>query len=199
MAKNTARKSTATASKSTERRTISPEMKAMENHFGEVTGGRKYDVGTKVEILGVYINRFGQDQARIMIDGETGYINPKFLKKGKPLPAARTAQIEAEREAANTPIMVYGRVVKETPGGEGKSGAVLLDYSGWFKPIWFSKEQVAVVHKFSTTDEDDEHFGKVIVEVPSWKVKASVGQDGLSMLESKQDGFLKLIPAKKAA
>lgn len=190
----TAAKTTKTASK-TERRTIDAKLKAMEGHFGEINGGRKYDAGTKCEILSVYINRYGQDQARIKIGDDMAYINPKFIKMGKPLPTARLAELEAEREEQAKPVMVLGRVVKVSNEDEetGKSGSVLLDYSGWFKPIWFGKDQIELVHKF----EDGEHEGKVLAEVPAWKIKTGAGGDSLAAIEGKQKAFLALIPSKK--
>lgn len=192
MAKNTVKKSAPVAA---ERRTIDAKLKAMEGHFGEINGGRKYEAGTKCEILSVYVNRFGQDQARIMIGDEMGYINPKFLKPGKALPAARTAELEAEREEQAKPTMVLGRVVKVSNENEetGKGGSVLLDYSGWFKPIWFGKDQIELLHKFSEKEHDGKYDGLVMAEVPAWKIKSGAGSDSLAAIEAKQAAWAKLV------
>lgn len=192
--KNVAKKPAAATNSA--RRVISPDLKGLEMHGAEVTGGRGeakgLGIGVKCEVLSVYINRFGQDQARVRVGDEIKYINPKFLKKGKPLAAARVAEVEAEREKANEPVLVLGRVVRQSDGDGDKAGAVLFDTSTWLKPVWFSKDHFTLIHKF----EDGEHDGKIIAEVPAWKVSSGAGKDALAALMSRQADLTKMAGLK---
>lgn len=187
MAKNT---KSAPKAKTFERRVIDKAFKDMEGHYAEVTGGRKIDHGTKVEVLSCYVSRWGKDQARIMIGDDIGYIDPKFLKKGKPLPAARTAELEAEREEQNVPVLILGRVIRTSDGDpeKGNKGGVLFDTATWLRPVWFPKDDFTMIIKF----EDGEHEGKMIAEVPAWKVKSGAGLDALNALVGKQASYASL-------
>lgn len=184
MAKNSAK----TATKATERRVIDPALKGMENHFAEVTGGRKIAEGTKVEVRNVYVNRYGVDTARIVINGEAGFINPKFLKKGKPLPAATVAVIEAEREEAERPVLLLCKVRKVNMDDDGNAKSVTLAYPGWYRPITFGVGQVERI-----ADELGDDGEMSLYEVPAWKIKQGAGQDSLDVIEGHEKEWRQLV------
>lgn len=148
-------------------------------HNCTVEGGRKYEKGTECECIWVGKNRYGRDVARIVIDGEPSFIDPRHLKAGSKLPKTRIAEIEAEREAeAENTIIVLGTV------GPVKEKSLLIQYPGWYKGGWFAKSH--------TTKLGDLEDGRAFFEIPAWKVRKDHGSDALDALEGKQAEFRKL-------
>jgi hypothetical protein len=162
---------------------------AVKEEFGElvyhnvtINGARKFENGTAGECLFVGVSKFLQPMAIVALkDGENAYVQPRFLKKGKPIDAKRKAFLEAEREAASSEtVMLPAMVGKET------ERAVLLQYSGWFKGMWFNKENVEKIGDTATE-------GVSVFEVPVWKIRQSMGQDAVDGVKAKQADFAKLI------
>lgn len=163
-------------------------------HYCTVKGGRKFEEGMTVECHWVGRNKFRQDTARIMgkdgkpimIDGkDKGWIDPKFLKGGKELPAARIAAIEASRETeSDETILVPASVPIE------RDASVLLNYTGWFSGAWFPKSMVTKVGETDT--------GLGVFEVPAWKVRKDKGADALEALRSKQEAIQASIVDEKS-
>lgn len=154
-------------------------------HLCTITGGRKFEIGTIVECHWVGRNKFRQDTARIfdkggkpiMVDGkDKGWIDPKFLKGGKELPAERQAAIEALRGTESDETILIPASV-----GQERDKSVLLNYTGWFAGAWFPKTMVTKV------GETKEGLG--IFEVPAWKVRKDKGGDSLEMLKTKQEAI----------
>jgi hypothetical protein len=150
-------------------------------HNIEIHGARKYEDGTKGECVFVGSSKYIQPMAIINFpDGKQGFIQPRFMKKGKPIDAKRKALLEAEREAeSGHTVMIPASV------GLEREKAVQLRYKGWFKAMWFAKESVEEIGATATE-------GVSLYEVPAWKIKQEMGQDALDALEAKQAEFAKL-------
>lgn len=203
MAKNSEAKKSATktASKGTEMSYAERKSKAAEkvkaqfgglvNHTATVTGGRKFPEGTVVDVNWVGVNKFFGQTAKITVNGETAWIDPKFLKKGKPLSDAKVAAYEAEREAESEATVLIPATVALERDENGKS-SVLLNYTGWFKGMWFSK---AMVEKTGGKTPS----GIEVFRIPAWKVKQERGQDALDALLAKQAGFEAMVAEAEAA
>ena len=155
-------------------------------HNVTIKGAKKFEDGTKGECLAVGASKWIQPFAMIALpDGETVFVQPRFVVKGKPIDAKRKALLEAEREAkASETVMLPASIGKES------EKAVQLRYKGWFKPMWFSKENVQ--HLGDTAEE-----GIAVYEVSTWKIKQEMGEDALEALVAKQGEFAKLMVDKK--
>lgn len=164
----------------------------VEFHHCEITGGSKdraekdprYAVGSKVDCVWVGANRYLGQSARIAFsDGSEGFIDPKFLKKGKPFTDAEKAKAMAERQAeADDTVYIAATVTREN------DNAVLIEYQGWFSGKWFPKK---LVTKTGATDGE-----LPIWEIPAWKVRKDIGNDALDHLRSKQDRWTAMVNAE---
>ena len=128
--------------------------------------------GTQVEVTWLGVNRWLVPTARCNYKGEDRWINPEHLTPVKALPAERKAALEAEREAeASATVAFPARVVKETDKG------VTLRYSGFFRPLSFSRDMVTYL--------GDDADGASYYEVPAWKIRQDVGAAALEAVEAK--------------
>lgn len=206
MAKNTKKTENQTYAerKAAKNDEIQKEFGHLHMHFATVEGPNRRAAskerlpeGTEVEVIWVGASRRLGQLARVIHDGETKWIDPKYLKRGKALPASKKSLYEAEREEeVNATVLIPATVAIE------RDNSVLLNYSGWFKGMWFSKDMVEKTGA-TTTDATttDAITGKEveIFEIPQWKVKAERGQDSLDYLLKKQAEFAKIVAAAEAA
>lgn len=157
------------------------------HHYATINGGKKHPQGALCEVHWVGAtapNGYIQAAAKIMFTkgGKEGWINPKFLKKGKALPAKRKAELVQQSEDDQTEtVLVEGTVTRET-----EAGGVLLKAKDWYKPEWFNKEMI------SRVAEGDPHD---IYEIKAWKVRQLRGPSDLEALEAKQEALQKIVEA----
>lgn len=165
------------------RKELPAEYAALKFHFATISGGRKLPEGTKVEVVNVGVNRFNKEYAMVNVPGmETvQFIDPKFLTIGAKLPAPRIAVLEAEREAASSEVLIIPGIIQQE-----RDKSVLLEYSGWFKGVWFPKTMIE--HVGDHTDGI-----RKLYEVPAWKVRKDRGGDSASTLAAMQDELTEMV------
>lgn len=163
----------------------------LEFHHCEITGGSetriakdgRYAIGAKVDCTWVGANKFLGQSARITFsDGSTGFIDPKFLKAGKPFSDAEKAKAMAEREAETSDTLYIAATISRE-----NDKAVLMEYQGWYAAKWFPKTMVT---KTGAMDGDIP-----IWEIPVWKVRKDIGNDAVAALMAKQDHLTELVNA----
>lgn len=156
-------------------------------HYATIDGGKKHPQGAQCEVHWIGATSPGgyiQAAAKIFFPKgkKDGWINPKFLKKGKALPAKRKAELvqQSDDEQSET-VLIEGTVQRET-----EAGGILLKAKDWFKSEWFNREMISRAAEGETHD---------IFEVPAWKVKQLRGPADLEALEAKQEALQKLVDA----
>jgi|SRR5215471_6312999 len=163
----------------------------LELHTVEVTGGKKFPTGTKADCTKVL---FSPKYKRIFAvlafpNGETGTIDPKFLKPVKALSAATAAAVTArnEDEQSNT-LYIPGSIV----GKEGEN-SFMFRYSEKFAADRLPKSLAEIVHQ-----NDD---GSVIIALTTWKAKQLCNNaEMFNALVEKQEVYDKIVnPPKQTA
>lgn len=174
---------TTTATNDNGRKALPAEYAALKFHFATISGGRKLPEGTKVEVVNVGVNRFNKEYAMVNVPGmdTVQFIDPKFLTIGAKLPAPRIAVLEAEREAASSEVLIIPGIIQQE-----RDKSVLLEYSGWFKGVWFPKTMIEHVGDH----EDGIHK---LYEVPAWKVRKDRGADSAAILTAMQDKLAAMV------
>lgn len=145
--------------------------------------------GSTVKCIWIGANKFLRGQAIVLYKGDQFFVEPKMLKKGKPMDKGEVARLEAEREeASSATVLVYGEVRKQTDKG------ILLAYPGWMKNLFFTTTMVAKRDGTFPYVRGKDTLNLDIYEVPQWKVKQEVGQDALDALLAKQADIAKHLP-----
>lgn len=163
----------------------------------KVTGGRKH----KDEVIGVYYvskrpNRYGAVNAMAELDGETVFVDTKYLEPtGDKMDAKLLKRLQAEREDnANATIYVACNVDVFTEKDK-KTGADIVKtlrfrHPGWFAPIYFKPEMVTTTNAVTNDDKK-----LPIYEVPAWMIRRKAGGDAYEALLAKQDAYAALVDA----
>jgi hypothetical protein len=181
----------AASKKQTKTTVLTDELKALEFQSVEVTGGKKFPVGTKAVVLKVDMSKkYSTVYAIIRPEGTTDslFIDPQWLKAiGSIKPAkkaALSAELEADREAT---LLVAGKVREE------RETSILLDHHGWYQSRWFPKSLITLM-----ATEPLEN-GEFIYEAPRWKVKQLIKDKGIEALEELQSLYQDHIDAENEA
>lgn len=165
---------------------LTAEMKALVGMTCKVTKGRKFPIGSTIDIVKVGISAYNRPYAATVINGKMEFADPTNLSPVKEISAAKLATLEAEKEASqNEVILIPVSIRKES------EKAVCIHYSGWYQTLWLPKTMVTV-HGQHPDDADLQ-----IIEVPGWKIR-SAKPDSIESLLKQQDALAKLIeePAK---
>lgn len=185
IAKKTAK--TVVASEKPTREELLASVAGLEFQTVEIVSGRKFPIGEKFDCVKVGVSKWGKAYAVLSVDGDDQFCDPANLKAVKAFApakiAATTAKLEADKEAT---LVVSGTVKRES------ENAVLISHHGWFKPRWFPKSLITVIG-------DHEDGEQSLYEVPTWKVRADHGPQGVAALESLQEGFQEMLNPKAKA
>lgn len=164
-----------------ERETAMEAMKAFTGKVVKVTDGKKR-VGETGNVTFAGVNRYGKKVARIEFGSEIDFINPNHLEIVGDQDAKTKKRIHEANEASkNETFYIAANIGRET------EKAVRMDYPGWFKSLWFSKEMV------TKTDATYGEKALPVFEIPAWKVRKECGADAYDALAAKQDELSKLV------
>jgi len=144
----------------TEKATLSDEFTALAGHKATVTKGcRKFNPGTQLSVRKVGVNRYGKPYAIVVTKKGDEFIDPKWLKIGKALPAATIAAYETAEEEAQTTVILTAGIASESEKG------ISLKVDEFMKPRWISK-------KLATEGDEEGTYN-----VPMWWATNEFGKD----------------------
>lgn len=149
---------------------LDPAFAGLKHHICTVTGGRKENLphGAQVEVVHVGLSRrFGYaPYASVLVDGERAFINPAFLKKGKPMSDVRIAELETDNDGV---IRVRGeaRDISEK--------AVSFQPKGLFSRVVIAKSNITEVRTAKNEATD-------VYEMPAWALRQKLGEKNMAVL-----------------
>ncbi len=185
--------------------TVSEEQKGMEMHYATVVGGRKLAEGTQVEVRRVYVNRkFGASITAFCMNGdEKVYIDPKFLKKGKALPAARIAKWQAEDEEQNADVLVMCNVLRVLLNDDDEPKGYFITAPQFAHSIYVPVSDIEIAAKDvevtgMTVDGVEVNGTFSFYHMPSWYISRKFGGAALHSIRSLADEYNAAIGIKPA-
>ena len=144
----------------TEKATLSDEFSALAGHRATVAKGcRKFNPGTQLNVKKVGVNRYGKPYAIVVTKKGDEFIDPKWLKIGKPLSASVLAEYETASEEAQSTVILTAEIVKESEKG------LRLKVDEFMMARWISK-------KLAPEGEEDGTYN-----VPMWWATNEFGKD----------------------
>lgn len=166
-----------------ERDTAIELSKAFQGKVVKVVNGKKRK-GETGNVTWSGPNKYGKRIARIEFGEDFDIIDQGYLEVVGDQDAKTRKRIEAANEASKNETFYIAATI-----GHQSEKAVRMDYPGWFKSLWFSKEMV------SKTEATYGEKNTPIFEIPAWKVRKECGSDCYDALRAKQDELAALVDA----
>ncbi len=144
----------------TEKTTLSDDYAALAGHKATVAKGcRKFNPGTQLNVKKVGVNRYSKPYAIVVTKKGDEFIDPKWLKIGKPLSASVLAEYETATEVAQSTVILTAEISRESEKG------IALKVDEFMKARWISKK---------LAEEGDEEG---TYNVPMWWATNEFGKD----------------------
>lgn len=119
----------------TQKATLSDDFEALAGHRCSVSKGcRKFNPGTQLNVKKVGVNKYGKPYAIVVTKKGDEFIDPKWLKIGKPLSPSVIAEYETAMEEAQSTVILTAEIKQESEKG------ICLKVDEFMKARWISKK-----------------------------------------------------------